>query len=118
MNVVLYSVICFFALYGILELILTIIHYRPQTNGEKIISKPYAVLSIKNHEDCIESVIRSIAWHMTAQAGCAQYITELIVIDLGSSDQTPDILNLLSHEYDFIHVMNKDEYLNYVSEQC
>ncbi len=118
MNVVLYSIICFFALYGILELILNIIRRKPCANTKKVISQPYAVLNIKNQEDCVESIVRSVAWQMTAQEGCAHYINELIIIDLGSSDQTPDILKLLSHEYDFIRVMNKDEYIRYISLQC
>ncbi len=116
MNIILYSIICFFALYGILELILNIIHYNPNIKDNKnILSQPYAILCVENQEDCIESIVRSIAWQMTIQNGSAHYINELIVVDLGSSDKTLDILKLLAIEYNFVSVMNKNEYLSFIS---
>ena len=116
MNLVLYSIICFFALYGILELVLNIIHYKTNIkNNKKVISQPYAVLCVENQEDCIESIVRSIAWQMTIQNGNAHYINELIVVDLGSNDRTLDILKLLAIEYSFVSIMDKNEYISLIS---
>ena len=92
------------------------IHYNSNVQDNKnILSQPYAVLCVENQEECIESVVRSIAWQMTIQNSNAQYINELIVVDLGSSDKTLDILKLLAIEYSFVSVMNKNEYIALIS---
>ena len=86
-----------------------------QPESEKI-KPPYAVISVKNGEDCIEGVIRSMAWQLQAQsADCTKCINELIVVDLGSTDETPYIAKKLSQEYPFVHYMNKTQYLETIS---
>lgn len=76
------------------------------------IKPPYAVVSVKNDEECVEGVIRSLAWQIKSQPDNGlSFISELVVIDLESEDETPIILKKLSEEYDFLHIMNKSEYM-------
>ncbi len=86
-----------------------------QPESEKI-KPPYAVISVKNGEDCIEGVIRSMAWQLQTQAAdFKNCINELIVVDLGSTDETSYIVKKLSQEYPFVHYMNKTQYLETIS---
>ena len=86
-----------------------------QPESEKI-RPPYAVISVKNGEDCIEGVIRSMVWQLQSQAAdLKNCINELIVVDLGSTDETSYIAKKLSQEYPFVHYMNKTQYLETIS---
>ena len=83
---------------------------------EEKIKPPYAVLSVKNSEDCIEGIVRSIARQIQAQTAPGyKCINDLVVIDLGSNDNTLVILNKLCSEYDFLHTVSKKQYLESVS---
>lgn len=115
LSIVIYSIVCFFALYGILELIILVLKHKSYKNF-KVFSEPYAVLCVSNQEDYIESAIRSIVWQMNTQSGIPNCINNLVVIDLGSNDETPEILCRLSQEYEFINIMSKEEYLNFISK--
>ncbi len=86
------------------------------TEKQALISRlrpTYSVLTVKNSEETIEGIVRSIAWRTLTGSEDAQ---ELIVLDLGSEDQTFLILKKLAKEYPFIHPMKKNEYIRFVSD--
>lgn len=78
---------------------------------EKGFSQIYSVITVKNSAETIEGIIRSVAWQM--QNGSTTN-SELIVIDLGSDDETFFILKKLGEEYPFIHPMHKTDYISHV----
>lgn len=73
----------------------------------------YYVLTVKNVEDSIEGIIRSLIWQTQTSQTASE---KLVVIDLDSDDSTQFILKQLAKEYPFIHPMSKTEYINFVSE--
>ena len=79
----------------------------------KKIKPIHSVLTIRNMEDSIEGIVRSVAWKIQNQKDNL-YPQELIVLDLGSTDNTLLILNSLAKEYPFIHPMTKTNYLSYI----
>ena len=80
---------------------------------QKELKPAYSVMTVKNCEDSIEGVIRSLAWQMSNDSCIAR---ELVVIDQGSEDRTFFILKQLAKEYPFMHPMQKAEYINFIKE--
>ncbi len=78
---------------------------------KKELSHIYSVITVKNSAETIEGIIRSVAWQI--QNG-STVSSELIVIDLGSDDETFLILKKLGEEYPFIHPMHKTDYISHV----
>jgi hypothetical protein len=81
---------------------------------QKITKPPYTVITAKNNEDCIEGIMRLIINEMQSQEN--GLVKELIVVDLGSCDNTVPILQKISNEYDFVHILSKEEYINTVGD--
>lgn len=81
---------------------------------EKKITPSYKILTVKNNEDCIEGVIHSLIKEMYPKQD-RSFVSKIIVIDLGSCDNTIKILEKLSKKYDFIQILHSDSYVNMVS---
>ncbi len=63
---------------------------------------PYIILTSKNSQDTIEGIIRTHIG-MLSKFGTANFM-EIIVLDLGSDDQTLTILSKLSRRYPFVRI--------------
>lgn len=96
----------FFAIVGVFSLIMDACTFISSHFG---CSAPDAriVLSVKNQQDSIEGIMRSLI-QKNYQSATA---TDIIVIDLGSTDDTPRILSHFENEYSFVHVTDKDAYI-------
>ena len=90
------------ALYGLFELIKNIIYLYTYTNlkSEGI----YIIVAVKNQEDKIEGFMRSFLFKILY--GKEDYLKNIIVTDLESSDNTKEILKKLSNDYEIIKVAN------------
>ena len=106
---ILFTIILCFALYGFSRTVLYFL-YAFILEKEKLLVSPYTVLCVKNQAESIEATLRSLAWHIMSQ-NRTNKITDIIVVDLGSTDETFDILVCLAREYDFIHPMHKESYI-------
>lgn len=74
--------------------------------------KASLVLFVRNCQDSVEGTIRKlmrICSHSPHSASPA-----ITVIDLGSGDDTPQILAHLAHDCEFISVTSKEEYIEQV----
>lgn len=71
----------------------------------------YCILPVKNQEENIEGIIRHFARKTLADKN---QFTELIIINLDSTDETLSILHVLSKEYPFVHILSKDEYITFI----
>ena len=93
------------ALYGLFELIKNIIYLYIYTNlkSEGI----YIIVAVKNQEDKIEGFMRSFLFKILY--GKEDYLKNIIVTDLESSDNTKEILKKLSNDYEIIKVANWKE---------
>ncbi len=74
----------------------------------------YKILAVRNNEDCIEGVIYKLIKEMQLIHN-RYFVPQIIVIDLGSQDNTLKILEKLSEKYDFIKILHGDSYINMVS---
>ena len=93
------------ALYGLFEIIKTIINIYTYTNLKS--DGIYVIIAVKNQEQKIEGFMRSFIFRLIY--GKEEFIKNIIVTDLDSKDETVNILNKLEKDYECIKVTNWKE---------
>ncbi len=102
------------AIYGLIEIIINIFNSIALVN--KNIKDMYILIAVKNQEDTIEGIIRSIVFKNIYNKNEGLF-NNIIIADMGSTDQTLNILKRLTKEYSFLKIIDcKDshELLNIV----
>ncbi|MCL2342184.1 MAG: glycosyltransferase [Firmicutes bacterium] len=93
------------AIYGLIEIIKTIINSFRYTNLRT--DGIYIIIAAKDQEEQIEGFIRSFLSKLSNEKG---YMPKNIIItDLDSKDKTDEILSKLKLEYENIKIMNWQE---------
>lgn len=95
--------ISFFAAFGIVQMVAGGICSVRRRRCDDVLS--YRVLVLQDCQDSVEGLVRAIGWEDGRD--------DLIVVDLGSTDDTPRILEKLERELDFLWVMTPEEYREY-----
>lgn len=93
------------ALYGLFEIIKTIINIYTYTNLKS--DGIYVIIAVKNQENKIEGFLRNFLFRIIY--GKEENIKDIIVADLDSNDETLNILNRLEKEYKNLKVSNWKE---------
>ena len=99
---ILNTIIWTLALYGLFEIIKTIINIYTYTNLKS--DGIYVIIAVKNQENKIEGFLRSFLFRVIY--GKEELIKNIIVTDLDSKDETMSILNRLEKDYECIKVTN------------
>lgn len=99
---ILNSILWTLALYGAIEIIKTIINIYTYTNLKS--DGIYVIIAVKNQENKIEGFLRNFLFRIIY--GKEESIKDVIIADLDSTDETAEILNKLSIEYDGLKVTN------------
>ena len=97
-NFVLNAILWTFALYGLFELIKQIIYMCTYTNMKA--DGIYIIIAVKNQEERIEGFLRSTLFKIFY--GKEDYLKNIIVADLKSTDKTREIVKKLSKDYECI----------------
>jgi len=90
------------ALYGLFEIIKHIIYICTYTNLKS--DGIYIIIATKNQENKIEGFLRTLLFRLIY--GKEEFIKDVIVTDLDSTDDTMKILTKLSKEYECVKVSN------------
>ena len=104
-NFIFYGILWTLALYGLLEIIKTILYICTYTNLKS--DGTYLIVAVKNQENKIEFFMRSLLFRFLY--GNEDYLKNIIIADLNSTDNTKKILNHLEKDYDCIKVVNWKE---------
>lgn len=104
-NFILNSLLWILALYGLFEIIKTVIYLCTYTNLKS--DGIYLIVAVKNQENKIEVFMRSFLFRFLY--GNEDYLSNIIVTDLDSTDNTKKILHHLEKDYDCIKVVNWKE---------
>lgn len=97
-NFVINSILWTLALYGLFELIKQIIYICTYTNMKA--NGIYMIIAVKNQEEKIEGFLRSILFKILY--GKEDYVKNIIIADLGSKDNTKEIVNKMASDYECI----------------
>ena len=93
------------ALYGLFEIIKNIIYITTYTKFKS--DGIHFIIAVKNQEEEIEGFIRSTMFKVLY--GKEEYLKNIIVADLESTDKTKIIAKKLEKEYDCLKVTNWKE---------
>ncbi len=94
-----------FTIYGIYEFIKNIIYLTTYTNMKA--DGIYVIIAVKNQEEKIEGFLRSILFKILY--GREEYLKNIIVADLESSDNTKEISKKLAKDYEILKVTSWKE---------
>lgn len=100
MDFILNGILWVLALYGLFEIIKTIIYTYTYTNLKA--DGIYLIVAAKNQEKKIEGFLRSFLFRVLY--GKDDNVKDVIVVDLNSTDETKEILEKLSNDYANIKV--------------
>ena len=103
----------FFAISGMFSILSDIAGFfyslaKGKTNTEQCI-----VLTVKNNQDNIEALLRSIVWQNLHKNNGGS-VPDIIVVDLGSDDDTQKILERICSDYNFVHVTDREGYIELI----
>ena len=105
MEMIITIIIWTLALYGLFELVRSIINIfictKLHTDGI------YVIVATKNQENYIEGFLRNLMFKLIY--GKEEMIKNIIVVDLNSTDKTKDIVEKLQNEYNEIKILNFKE---------
>ena len=93
------------AIYGLIEIIKTIIYIFTYTNFQS--KGIYLIIAVKNQEEEIEGFLRSSLFKILY--GKEDFLKNIIVADLKSEDKTKEIAKKLEKEYDCLKVTSWKE---------
>lgn len=110
-NIFLDALFWFFVAVGILSIVQSIVHWALGARHKK--EDMYVVLTVKNQQDTVEAMIRSIVWQNLHNKN-GGIIPQIVVVDLGSQDETPNILKRLADDFQFIHITDKQGYMDWI----
>ena len=93
------------AIYGLYEIIKNIIYINSYAKFKS--DGIYLIIGVKNQEKIIEGFLRAILFKILY--GREEYLKNIIVADLNSTDNTKEIAKRLSKDYDILKVTSWKE---------
>ena len=105
LNFIINTIFWTFILYGIFEFIKNIIYLTTYTNMKA--NGTYVIIAVKNQEEKIEGFLRSILFKILY--GREDYLKNIIVADMESSDNTKEIAKKMAKDYDLLKVTSWKE---------
>lgn len=99
------GVVWMLAIYGLLEIIKTVIRVFSYSNLRS--NGIYFIIAAKNQEEKIEGFIRSILFRILY--GKEEIMNDIIVVDLESTDNTKEIIEKMAKDYEFLKVSDWKE---------
>ena len=109
LDTVFMTVLCVFAVYGAIKTVFYLYGYFLRLKGKEKV-KSHTVLFFKNNQEEAEVCIREIIF------GRNPFCEDIIAVDMGSKDETMQILRRLEREFDILSVMDIDEYISRIKE--
>ena len=93
------------AIYGLFEIVKSIIYISTYTRFKS--DGIYLIIAVKNQEERIEGFLRSSLFKILY--GREEYLKNIIVADLQSTDNTKEIAKKLSKDYEIMKVISWKE---------
>jgi len=105
MEFILNTIFWTLALYGLFEIIKNLIYISKYTKFQS--DGIYLIIAVKNQEEKIEGFLRSSLFKILY--GREEYLKNIMVVDLKSTDKTKEIAKKISKEYECLKVLNWKE---------
>ena len=99
----------FFAIYGLVQTILNVFAYIGESRVLKD-KRVYTIAFVKNDSDRIEGIANSLLLKVLKDDNGA-YDNRVGIVDLGSTDNTSQILTILKRDKPHLNIYTKEEFL-------
>lgn len=95
-------------IYSILNILskLVVMIFNPEPYAQKDV---FVVIKVKNQEQNIERVVRSVILH-NLKINCGGYVPNILIVDTGSSDRTKEVSEKLCSQYSFVFYTTEEEF--------
>ena len=105
-SVILKTILTFLVIYSIIDIFSRLFRFFVLDDKK---SETVVVIRVKNQDDNLEYVVRSIMWRFLNKknGGKMPYI---LIVDMGSDDDTPKIASRLCEDYGFIYYTTLEKY--------
>ena len=107
-NILLKSIITVLVIYAVIDIAKNIVLYfisRKMGSADNV----FIAIKVKNHQEHLERIIRKIIWqYLNLNNG--GFIPSILIVDQGSTDDTPNIALRLCDDYSFIYYTTQEEY--------
>lgn len=111
MEQILIAFVCIFAVIGFITVAYSVVGVLfERSEGQ---SEAELVMFVKNRENDIEGVVRSLERTVSATAGSIKP-SSITVVDCGSEDETKKILTHLTDEIELLKYCTRDDYIEFV----
>ena len=107
-SIILKTIMSFFVIYGFANLCKDIFIYL-LNNKSKDTTETIIVMKVRNSQDTLENAVRSVIWKCLNQNNGGR-IYDILIVDLGSFDDTALIAKKLSEDYSFVHYTTEELY--------
>lgn len=111
MEQILIAFVCIFAVIGFITVAYSVVDALLGRSGVQ--NEAELVMFVRNRENDIEGVVRSLERAVIATAGSIKPSC-ITVVDCGSEDETKKILTHLTDEIELLRYCTKDEYIEFV----
>ncbi len=107
-SIILKTIMSFLVIYGFATICKDIfLFFLKDKTGKD--SETIIVIKVRNSQDSIESAVRTVIWKCLNLNNGGK-IHDILIVDLGSEDDTPIIAKKLSEDYSFVHYTTEDLY--------
>ena len=112
-NVFLDALFWFFAINGIFSILIDISNFFYSYVKANKDTDKRIILTVKNSQKDIEALIRQVVWQSLHNKN-AGFVPDIYVVDLGCDEETQKALYRICNDYDFIHLTDKEGYINLI----
>lgn len=113
LNILLKSIITVLVIYALLDIAKNFVLYLIGIkNG---VENVFIAIKVKNNQEQLEGIVRRIIWQQLKMSN-GGYIPTILIVDMGSTDDTRNIALKLCDDYSFIYYTTEDEYIKLKSE--
>ncbi len=106
-DVIFKTFVTFFVVYALIDIFTKLFKCIFASSGGK--NELFVVIRVKNQENAIEGVVRSVIWkYLRSSEGGS--VPLILIVDSGSTDATRSIALKLCKDYGFIYYMTDEKY--------
>lgn len=98
-------ILCFFAVYGVIQMFMGMLKSFRRSQLEKTLFW-HTLVCVKDNADILEGLLRSYAYEETEN---------LVIVDAGSNDDSVEIAERYAKENAFVHIMRPEEYIDFLT---
>lgn len=106
-DIIFKTLVTFCVIYSLIDIAARVISVFFNSDLHK--NDVFVVVRVKNQEDKIECIIRSLIWKTLSRRGGGK-LPIILIVDVGSDDRTREICMRLCEDYRFIYYTTESKY--------